>query len=434
MLLYLYKEVLFMKKRVVSLLIASCFLLTLCLNLPVYASMNTIILSKTEFLINEPGEVTIHGVPKDMGAWVGIAKEGTRLENTEYRECIDCLPANNVWKFTAPWEFGTYEIRVFSTGSSEELYGKVKFTVGPSKAQAGDLHIFKAEVKLNEKVSVTINGLTKGELDAGAWAGIAKTGTKVENTEWGTSIQELPADNTWTFAAPWEFGKYEVRVFSNSGTQEQDLFGKVEFSVVSSKAREGDIKLSKTTVQSNEKVTVTVNGLTKGELDAGAWIGWSKVGSKLENTDYLMSINQFSAQNTWELTPYEVGTYELRIFCASNVSNEYAMFGKTTLTVANSTATPTNPSAPSNWAIPEIEKAKSENLVTDKVMVDFGKDLTREEFCELAVKLYERLSGETAQTVAVNPFKDTQNPEVLKAFHLGIYHFTSFEKPNPLIP
>lgn len=75
---------------------------------------------------------------------------------------------------------------------------------------------------------------------------------------------------------------------------------------------------------------------------------------------------------------------------------------------------------PSSWAIAEIEKAKSLNLVTEKVLRDYKSEITREEFCELAVKLYESLSGKKATTVLENPFTDTSNPEVLKANSLGI--------------
>ncbi|KAB3531084.1 S-layer homology domain-containing protein [Alkaliphilus serpentinus] len=77
-------------------------------------------------------------------------------------------------------------------------------------------------------------------------------------------------------------------------------------------------------------------------------------------------------------------------------------------------------STPSSWAVTEIEKAKSFNLVTEKVLEDYTSNITREEFAELAVKLYESLKGSKAAEVLDNPFKDTSNPEVLKANSLGI--------------
>lgn len=75
---------------------------------------------------------------------------------------------------------------------------------------------------------------------------------------------------------------------------------------------------------------------------------------------------------------------------------------------------------PSPWAITEIESAKELNLVTSKVLRGFQERITREEFCELAIKLYEAMSGEKAMPISPNPFKDTANPEILKANNLGI--------------
>lgn len=39
--------------------------------------------------------------------------------------------------------------------------------------------------------------------------------------------------------------------------------------------------------------------------------------------------------------------------------------------------------------------------------------------CRLTVKLYEAMSGKLAEVPKQNPFRDTQDPEVLKAYGLG---------------
>lgn len=94
-----------------------------------------------------------------------------------------------------------------------------------------------------------------------------------------------------------------------------------------------------------------------------------------------------------------------------------------------STPTPTPAATPvtapdlqgaSSWAVPEISEAVKLKLTTDRVMKNYTSDLTREEFCELAVKLYEAVSGKTAAPVSPNPFTDTTNTELLKAYELGI--------------
>ena len=76
--------------------------------------------------------------------------------------------------------------------------------------------------------------------------------------------------------------------------------------------------------------------------------------------------------------------------------------------------------APSEWAVPEINLAIENGLVTEKVLGNYQDDITREDFCELVVKLYEALSGAEAQLPEENVFTDTENPEILKANALGI--------------
>ena len=74
---------------------------------------------------------------------------------------------------------------------------------------------------------------------------------------------------------------------------------------------------------------------------------------------------------------------------------------------------------PSDWAAEEVRLAEKEGIITDAVTRDYQKDVTREEFCELIIKLYEKLTGTKAKAGA-DVFTDTDNEEVIKAYHLGI--------------
>ncbi|SMC78840.1 S-layer homology domain-containing protein [Papillibacter cinnamivorans] len=85
----------------------------------------------------------------------------------------------------------------------------------------------------------------------------------------------------------------------------------------------------------------------------------------------------------------------------------------------------------SSWALPEIQLAVSAGLTTPDILCDFQNNITREEFCEIAVLLYESLSGGTAAPVSPNPFTDTVNPEVLKAYNLGIVKGVSTDRFAP---
>lgn len=80
----------------------------------------------------------------------------------------------------------------------------------------------------------------------------------------------------------------------------------------------------------------------------------------------------------------------------------------------------------SQWAAGELEKADQYGLIPDSLKgADMTKPITREEFAELAVKLYEKTTGIAATAASPNPFTDTTNPEILKAFKLGVTTGTS---------
>jgi hypothetical protein len=75
----------------------------------------------------------------------------------------------------------------------------------------------------------------------------------------------------------------------------------------------------------------------------------------------------------------------------------------------------------SDWAKPELQKADELGLIPDILAdADMTKPITREEFCELAVLLYEKTTGTKSIPVSPNPFIDTSNDQILKAFKLGI--------------
>ncbi len=71
------------------------------------------------------------------------------------------------------------------------------------------------------------------------------------------------------------------------------------------------------------------------------------------------------------------------------------------------------------WAIPELDKAAEYGLITDRIRDNIVANITREEFAEIAVKLYEIYTGNKAET-GNESFTDTTNPEILKAANLKI--------------
>lgn len=86
----------------------------------------------------------------------------------------------------------------------------------------------------------------------------------------------------------------------------------------------------------------------------------------------------------------------------------------------------------STWAKAELDKADSYGLIPESLKgADMTRPITREEFAELAVKLYEKTTGKAANAASPNPFTDTTNLEILKAFKLGITQGTSTTTFSP---
>lgn len=74
----------------------------------------------------------------------------------------------------------------------------------------------------------------------------------------------------------------------------------------------------------------------------------------------------------------------------------------------------------SEWAKSDILSASKSGLTAPLQGLIFTNSITREQFCEVAVKLYEAIMGAAVPAESANPFTDTANPEVAKAYRLGI--------------
>lgn len=76
--------------------------------------------------------------------------------------------------------------------------------------------------------------------------------------------------------------------------------------------------------------------------------------------------------------------------------------------------------SPSAWAVEHINRAIDESIVPESLRNQYQSNITREEFAEMIVFLYERLSGKVVELPSVNPFVDSSNESVVKASYLGI--------------
>ncbi|MBQ9314146.1 MAG: InlB B-repeat-containing protein [Clostridia bacterium] len=80
----------------------------------------------------------------------------------------------------------------------------------------------------------------------------------------------------------------------------------------------------------------------------------------------------------------------------------------------------------SEWATKELTKANEKGLIPATFAnKDFTKAITRKDFAAVAVKLYESISNTKAELVMNNPFVDTDDEYVLKAYAIGVTLGTS---------
>ncbi len=82
--------------------------------------------------------------------------------------------------------------------------------------------------------------------------------------------------------------------------------------------------------------------------------------------------------------------------------------------------TSTSFSEPNDWAKAEVDEARAKGLLFDEADQNFQNFITRELFCKLIVHMVERQKGGAIAVAITNPFNDTTNEQIVKAYQLGI--------------
>lgn len=89
----------------------------------------------------------------------------------------------------------------------------------------------------------------------------------------------------------------------------------------------------------------------------------------------------------------------------------------------------------SPWAESDVSEAIKEGLIKDnRLLEDANVYITREEFCETVVTLYEKITFDVKSDNFINPFSDTDNQSVIKAYHLGIVSGRGDSSFGPHLP
>lgn len=147
-----------------------------------------------------------------------------------------------------------------------------------------------------------------------------------------------------------------------------------------------------------------------------------------------MTVDDLLEGNAFAYYPYEeqdsqgginlkAEIYTFRAHFYSSWGYENSFVDKEVISGYSNLVTLGNPASyrgASEWAKGGLDKAMGYGFITDKIKDNMSGSITREEFAEVAVKLYELYTGKKADPAPTSTFIDTTNVEILKAYQLGI--------------
>ncbi len=185
--------------------------------------------------------------------------------------------------------------------------------------------------------------------------------------------------------------------------------GKPYLDFTAAKAHEG-IQLLNNISDQRVYTNVWIRANGGAWADAGSYL-WMKERFEVEAADYFTGIESFDSAVYEVKFRYE---FDQDYYPVAGKSNTiYSPFSNVI-----SHGMPAYEGA-SNWAKKELDKAADYGLITDSIRSNISGNITREEFAEIAVKLYEVYTGKKAEAGSMS-FADCSNPEVLKAANLGL--------------
>jgi len=152
------------------------------------------------------------------------------------------------------------------------------------------------------------------------------------------------------------------------------------------------------------------------------WANWEHL--EIEASDFFDGMTQnYEAQGYEIKTRYALDLREYKQTGNQESSTSVDIYGPFSNVISHNMPAW---SEASKWAAGELKKADEYGLIPQILQgADMTRPITREEFAELAVKLYEKTMNTAAIPASPNPFKDTTNPEILKALKLGVTTGTS---------
>jgi hypothetical protein len=290
-------------------------------------------------------------------------------------------------------------------------------------AADGTISLDKALYSPNERMIVTADGITQQMVDDEAYISIYKEGA--DHEAYMSWDRPDVGSSELVFEAPAEPGSYEMRLYSKDHEYTDEVFVmSVPFKV--SLQKQGKISLEKNAYQANQAISVTVSEITAEMEKSQAYIAIHKKGSRHDEWGAWTYVK--AGNSVVEVTaPNLNGEFEMRLYSINHNYTDESFVMSVPFTLSGAVD-----SKASQWAGTTVEKAEQLGLIPDSLKgADLTKPITRKEFAAVCVKLYEKLSGTAAVPASKNPFVDTKDAEVLKAYNADITSGISADKFGP---
>lgn len=180
-----------------------------------------------------------------------------------------------------------------------------------------------------------------------------------------------------------------------------------------------------------------LNAISNGHVGTEIWLksgggDWQLIHSDsfVEHFTGVNVLSYFGLKDSYDATIYNIKvrySFSYTYYPAAGKSGIiYSPFSNV---ISHGTSAWSNAS---QWAKEELEKADNLGLIPSSLKGgDMTKPITREEFAELSILLYEKATGKASSPVSPNPFKDTSNPQILKAYNTGIVKGTAATTFSP---
>jgi hypothetical protein len=250
-----------------------------------------------------------------------------------------------------------------------------------------------------------------------------KVGATYEETGTAFSVYDDWLEDPLDCSAPWETGEYELRLIRKDfDANIVAVLSSLPFTVGKA-AKDGNISLDKTAYAAFSPIAIAVTGITQQMVNSKAHVGIYEKGAKHDQRYAGGQSVTLGSGAIGEFAPNKNGEFEMRLYSAG-ICNADTFVMSVPFTVSGASG--------STWAQGELEKANAYGLIPDMLKgQDLAKPITRREFAAVSVKLYENLTGTKATPAATNPFTDTNDVEVLKAYNVGITAGTAADKFSP---